>query len=65
MADPWLALSTEAGQERAETLARAALDQGLAACVDLRPVTSLYRWQGAIETAEEVQILFKTDAAHL
>lgn len=65
MADPWLALSTEAGQERAESLARAALEQGLAACVALRPVTSLYRWQGAIETAEEVQILFKTDAAHL
>lgn len=64
MAEPWLALTTEAGRDQAEGLARAALEQRLAACVALRPVTSLYHWQGAIETAEEVQILFKTDASH-
>ncbi len=64
MADPWLALTTEAGHDQAEGLARAALEQRLAGCVALRPITSLYRWQGAIETAQEVQILFKTDAAH-
>jgi periplasmic divalent cation tolerance protein len=60
-----LALTTEADQARAEELARRVLDHRLAACVALRPVQSLYHWQGAIETAEEVQILFKTDRAHL
>ena len=33
----------------------------LAACVNLIPgVESIYRWQGAIESAREVQTLFKT-----
>lgn len=60
-----LALTTEADQPRAEALARLALEARLAACVALRPVQSLYRWQGAIETASEVQVLFKTDSARL
>lgn len=60
-----LALTTEADQEKAEALARLALNARLAACVALRPVQSLYHWQGAIETAEEVQLLFKTSSVQL
>lgn len=60
-----LALTTEADQPRAEALARLALEARLAACVALRPVQSLYHWQGAIETAAEVQVLFKTNSARL
>ena len=37
----------------------------LVACVALTPLRSLYRWQGAIETAEEVQLLLKTHASRL
>ena len=62
---PVLALTTEADQPRAEALARLALEARLAACVALRPVQSLYHWQGAIETASEVQVLFKTSSAQL
>jgi periplasmic divalent cation tolerance protein len=62
---PVLALTTEADQPRAEALARLALEARLAACVALRPVQSLYHWQGAIETATEVQVLFKTGSAQL
>jgi periplasmic divalent cation tolerance protein len=53
-------LTSEATPERAEALARALLDQRLVACVSLLPVRSLFRWQGAIETAEEVKLLLKT-----
>lgn len=60
-----LALTTEADQQRAEALARRVLEQRLAACVTLTPLRSLYHWQGAIESASEVQLLFKTDRAHL
>ncbi len=45
----------------AEALANALIDQRLAACVNiLAPCTSVYRWQGAIETAAEVPLLIKT-----
>ena len=55
-----LALTTEANGELAEQLARTLLERQLAACVALRPVTSLYRWEGRIERSEEVQILIKS-----
>jgi periplasmic divalent cation tolerance protein len=39
------------------------LDAHLAACVtELGLVRSRYRWKGEIESAEEVQLLFKTSA---
>ncbi|MEN9496338.1 MAG: hypothetical protein RLZZ137_1378 [Cyanobacteriota bacterium] len=58
-----LALTTEANGELAEQLARTLLERQLAACVALRPVTSLYHWQGRIERSEEVQILIKSHPA--
>lgn len=40
------------------------IEQQLAACVNLIPgVESAYRWQGQIESAQEVLALIKTDAA--
>ena len=48
----------------AEALANALIDQRLAACVNvLAPCTSVYRWQGATETATEVPLLIKTTPA--
>ena len=45
----------------AETLASALIGRRLAACVNiLAPCTSVYRWQGAIERAQEVQLVIKT-----
>jgi periplasmic divalent cation tolerance protein len=42
-------------------LAKSLVDQGLAACVNLSaPITSVYRWEGKCETAEEVLLLIKT-----
>ena len=48
----------------AEALANALIDRQLAACVNmLAPCTSVYRWQGATETATEVPLLIKTTPA--
>ena len=45
----------------AERLANAAIGSHAAACVNiLAPCTSIYRWQGKVETAEEVPLLIKT-----
>ncbi|WP_448658180.1 divalent-cation tolerance protein CutA [Sphingomonas sp. CJ99] len=51
---------------RAESIARSLVDERLAACVHiLPPLTAIYRWQGRIETAEEIGLLVKTDGARV
>jgi periplasmic divalent cation tolerance protein len=48
-------------QQTASELARQLLEQQLAACVNILPaMQSMYRWQGAIESASEVALLIKT-----
>ena len=45
----------------AEAMARHLVDVRVAACVNvLAPCRSFYRWQGAIETADETPVLIKT-----
>ncbi|MEU7068576.1 divalent-cation tolerance protein CutA [Streptomyces narbonensis] len=57
-------LTTTDSPEKAETLARGAVEARLAACAQVSgPVTSVYHWQRAIETAEEWQVVFKTTEA--
>ena len=56
-----LVLSTLPDHDSAERLAAALVEAGLAACVNvMAPCTSVYRWQGAVEVAEECQLLIKT-----
>ena len=45
-------------------IAKALVDQQLAACVNVVPgLTSVYRWQGQTESAQEVLLLIKTRQA--
>jgi periplasmic divalent cation tolerance protein len=54
-----------ADADEAERIGRIAVEERLAACVNLLgPIRSLYRWNGAIETAEEAAAIFKTTNAH-
>lgn len=55
-----LVLTTEADEDKADALAQALVEQGLAACVSRLPVRSTYRWRGELESAQEVQLLIKT-----
>lgn len=52
-----------ANQEQAEQLARAAIEQRLAACVQVEAVHSTYRWQGDVVNEPEVRVMFKTNRA--
>lgn len=59
-----LVLTSLPDEASALALADALVDERLAACVNvLAPCRSIYRWQGAMETATEIPLLIKTTAA--
>ena len=53
-----------ADAEEAERIGRAMVEERLAACANiLGAIHSLYRWQGEVQSADEVAALFKTSRA--
>jgi periplasmic divalent cation tolerance protein len=47
----------------AESIGTQVVEEQLAACVNILPgVRSIYRWQGAVERADEVAAIFKTSS---
>lgn len=56
-----LIVSTCPDTATAGRIAKVLLEQRLAACVNIIPgLTSVYRWQGKIESAQEYLLLIKT-----
>jgi len=54
-------LSTCPDRASAEQIACTLVEEGLAACVNiLDGISSIYRWQGKLETAQESLLLIKT-----
>lgn len=61
-----LVLCTCPDQETATSIAERLVGEHLAACVNLLPgLTSIYRWEGAIQREPEVLLLIKTTGARL
>lgn len=52
--------TTVATREDARTIARALVERRLAACVQIEPIESFYRWQGKIVQEPEYRLLAKT-----
>lgn len=49
----------------AERIAEAAVGDRLAACANVFPqISSVYRWKGAVEQADEIPLLLKSRSAH-
>lgn len=60
-ADALVVLVTAGSKDEATRIARALVEEGLAACVNLVPgVRSIYRWEGAVADEEEVLLIAKT-----
>ena len=58
-----LVLTNCPDEATANAVALAVLEAGLAACVNILPrVQSVYRWQGAIESAAEIPLFIKSTA---
>lgn len=57
-----LILSTASTHDEASRIAEALVNEGLAACVQLSPIESWYRWEGKIEHAPETRLHIKTTA---
>ncbi len=49
-----------ADRAEARAIGQALVAEGLAACCNLRAHESIYRWNGQIETGEEIGLLIKT-----
>jgi len=66
MSDVVMVMTTVPLGEVGEALARRLIEERLAACVNLHePMTSIYRWEGAVTTDRERQLVIKTTAARL
>jgi periplasmic divalent cation tolerance protein len=61
MSEPMVVLITAGSQEEADNLAQALVGELLAACVTVIPgVTSVYRWEGKVQSDQEWLLVVKT-----
>lgn len=58
-----MVLVTCPDEDSARTLARALVEAKLAACAQLSPITSIYRWENQVEEETEIRLILKTRAA--
>ena len=66
MTDLIIVLTTMPDDERADALARALVDEQLAACVHVHhPVSSTYRWKDVVARETERPLVIKTSKARL
>lgn len=57
-----MVLTTVASEDQAGVLSRSLVESGLAACVHINPVRSVYRWKGEVFDEPEWRLAIKTTA---
>jgi periplasmic divalent cation tolerance protein len=61
MTDKIVVLTTCGSEDEARKLASVLIEKHMAACVNITsPVTSVYRWKGSIEQAQEWMLIIKS-----
>jgi periplasmic divalent cation tolerance protein len=61
--DHGLLLTALPSRDAAATMASLLIEEKLAACVQLMPIESFYRWEGKIQNEAEILLLIKTRTA--
>lgn len=51
---------TAPNEEEAKRIARELIEKRLVACVNIFPISSLYRWKGELQEDKEVAMILKT-----
>lgn len=54
---------TASDEDEARKIGKTLVAERLAACVNIHPIQSIYRWEGEVEEAGEAAMLVKTRAA--
>jgi periplasmic divalent cation tolerance protein len=54
-----IVLTTCESRANAEAIGTALVTQGLAACVQMFPIDSIYKWHGAVERTQELMLFCK------
>jgi len=57
---PIAVVTTVATRAEAQAMAQALVQQRLAACAQISPIESVYRWQGQVQHESECRVVFKT-----
>ncbi|WP_370573417.1 divalent-cation tolerance protein CutA [Methanomethylovorans sp.] len=57
--------TTTANMDEAKNIANVLVRKGLAACVNMYPITSIYKWKGNVEEEVEIELSVKTTADRL
>lgn len=58
---PIAVITTTSSREEARLLAGQLVEQGLAACVQISEIESVYRWNGTVQQEAEFRLLIKTE----
>jgi periplasmic divalent cation tolerance protein len=63
MTDKRIVLSTAGDKQEAKDIAWALIERRQAACVNVVPIESVFRWKGEIEESPEFLLIIKTTAS--
>jgi periplasmic divalent cation tolerance protein len=64
MSHPMMCTTTMPDMESAKKMARELVENCFAACVQLVPINSVYKWKGKIEDENEVLLICKAPTYH-
>jgi len=60
MSEILVLITTESNQKRAKNIAKSLIEKKLAACVSLKQIDSIFRWENNISETKEFEITIKS-----